>query len=60
MAVELNIEHAPEPRPVLTPRGQAVVLVIGLEELWPSLDAADRAYVAPALEQLAREAKAAE
>ena len=54
----------PRPRParvvehpaVLTARGAAVALLICLERLWPTLSAADRAYVAPTLAELARQA----
>ena len=41
----------------LTPRGEAAVLVLRLEQLWPGLATADRAYVAGALADLARRAR---
>ena len=50
----------PDERPAaLTPRGQAAALLIRLEDLWPSLDAADRAWLDGTLEDLAREAAVA-
>ena len=57
MAVQLIAEQAPERPAALTARGQAAVLLIRLEELWPELGADDRAYFAAALEELAREAR---
>ena len=41
---------------VLTNRGEAALLLIRLERLWPVLTAADRAYVGPMLQDLARQA----
>ena len=41
---------------VLTARGAAVVLLIRLEQLWPALSAADRAYIGPTLAELAQQA----
>jgi hypothetical protein len=37
---------------VLTPRGDATVLLYRLVDVWEALDAADRAYLAPALREL--------
>ena len=56
MAAEMIAEQAPEQRPALTTRGEAVVLVLRLERLWPALSGADRRYIAPALRDLARQA----
>ena len=42
---------------VLTNRGEAALLLIRLERLWPALSAADRDYIAPAIERLASEAR---
>ena len=62
MAAEMIVEQRPRParvveRPAaLTARGEAVVLVLRLQRLWPALTAEDRAYVAPALQDLARQA----
>ena len=41
---------------VLTARGAAVVLIIKLEQLWPALSAADRAYDGLTQAELARQA----
>ena len=42
---------------ILTPRGRAVARLLAFEAVWAELDAADRAYFAGTLEQLAREAR---
>ena len=54
------VEQAPEPRPALTRRGEAAVHLVRFEAVWAGLGADDRGYFAATLEQLAREAKAAE
>jgi hypothetical protein len=36
----------------LTPRGDAALALYRLRDAWESLDAADRAYLAPALREL--------
>ena len=41
----------------LTPRGEAAILLIRLEDAWAELGPADRAYFAGVLEDLARQAR---
>ena len=60
MAAEMIVERAPESRAALPPRGEAAVHLVRFEEVWAELGAADRGYFAATLEQLAREARAAE
>jgi hypothetical protein len=44
---------------VLTPRGDATLALCRFRDVWERLDAADRAYLAPALRELVDEAPAA-
>ncbi len=40
----------------LTPRGDATLALYRLRDVWETLDAADRAYLAPMLRELVEEA----
>ena len=56
LAVAPLPQTTPAPSPVLTSRGQAAALIIQLEDLWSSLTADDRRWLAPALEELTQQA----
>jgi hypothetical protein len=61
----LNPQAVVQPRRVvdlrgaaLTPRGDATLALYRFRDVWESLDAADRAYLVPALRELVDEAPA--